>query len=85
MIAAGSATHDAGDGSPIERLASAGIVAREAGENVAHAATLALAHRALWNSPSHRQNLVRADFTRAGLAAISAPDGSVWITELLAH
>jgi hypothetical protein len=83
MMRQQSIAHDAGDGTPIERLQNANISAQEAGENVAHAATLAQAHRALWNSPSHRKNLMRADFTRVGAAAISGADGTVWITELL--
>lgn len=82
MMAAGAAAHDAGDGTPIERLQNAHISAEEAGENVAHAASIALAHRALWASPSHRRNLVRTDWKRMGVAAIFGADGSVWVVEL---
>jgi uncharacterized protein YkwD len=82
MMRQQSTSHDAGDGAPIERLHSAGISANEAGENVAHAASLVQAHRAIWNSPSHRKNLVRADFSRAGTAAVTDADGSVWVTEI---
>lgn len=83
MMRQQSIAHDAGDGTPVERLQNASISATEAAENVAHAATLVQAHRALWNSPSHRKNLMRADFTRAGVSAISGADGTVWVTELL--
>jgi uncharacterized protein YkwD len=82
MLGARSLGHDVGDGEPITRLHSAGISGREAGENVAHAATLRLAHRALWNSPSHRTNLLRVEFTRAGFGVATDPDGSVWVCEL---
>ena len=38
--------HDAGDGDPVDRLRAAGLEARDVGENVAHARTVALAQRA---------------------------------------
>ena len=85
MLDARAVGHDVGDGEPTRRLQNANIPAREAGENVAHAATLKLAHRALWQSPSHRANLLRADFTRAGYGVAVDPDGSVWITETFAR
>ena len=43
--------HDAGDGDPAERLQAAGLSSQTLGENVAHAATVALAHRSLWAAP----------------------------------
>jgi uncharacterized protein YkwD len=58
MLASGDLAHDAGDGDPATRIRAAGLDARDAGENVAHAATLALAHRATWSSPAHRANLL---------------------------
>jgi len=82
MMRQQSTTHDAGDGSPIDRLRDAGVAAVEAGENVAHAASIVRAHRALWNSPSHRKNLVRSDFARVGVAAMTDADGTVWVTEM---
>jgi uncharacterized protein YkwD len=77
--------HDVGDGDPAQRLQDASIPAREAGENVAHAATVRLAHRALWSSPSHRANLLRGDFTRAGFGVAEDADGSVWVSEIFAR
>jgi uncharacterized protein YkwD len=74
--------HDIGDGDPAARLLAANLVARDAGENVAHAETAQLAHRALTASPSHRANLLRPDFDRIGVAALRDPDGSVWVTEI---
>lgn len=81
MMAAQKVGHDVGDGDPRRRIEEAGIVARESGENVAHAATVALAHRALWASPSHRGNLLHARFDRIGIGIVPDPDGSVWVTE----
>ena len=80
--------HDLGDGDPTVRLQNAGLTAAEAGENVAHAQTVQLAHRSLYASPSHRQNLLRADFDTIGLAVIDDPDGSyagVWVVQLFAR
>jgi hypothetical protein len=85
MMTAGKLAHDAGDGDPDERVDHAGIVAREIGENVAHAGSVTLAHRALWSSPSHRSNMLERRFDRVGIAVVSAPDGSVWVTELFAR
>ncbi len=85
MMQARAVGHDVGDGEPTRRLQNAGIVAREAGENVAHAATVQLAHRALWGSPSHRANLLRGDFMRTGFGVAEDADGSVWACEIFAR
>jgi uncharacterized protein YkwD len=74
--------HDVGDGDPNERLESAGLRAREIGENVAHAQSVLLAHRALYASVSHRENLLRGEFTRVGVGVLDDPDGSVWVAEV---
>ena len=84
MLAARTVGHDVGDGDPQERLEDSGARARVVGENVAHAASIRLAHRALYASPSHRANLLRDDFTRVGVAAVDDADGSVWVVELFA-
>jgi uncharacterized protein YkwD len=74
--------HDVGDGDPTERVESAGLHAKEIGENVAHAQSVLLAHRALYASVSHRENLLRGEFTRVGVAVLDDPDGSVWVAEV---
>jgi uncharacterized protein YkwD len=74
--------HDVGDGDPADRLASAGIQAKETGENVAHAQSVMLAHRALYASVSHRENLLRGDFKNLGVAVLDDPDGSVWVAQV---
>ena len=84
MLAARTVGHDLGDGDPGDRVARAGVRARLVGENVAHAATVKLAHRALYASPSHRENLLREEFGRVGVAVVDDPDGSVWVAEVFA-
>jgi uncharacterized protein YkwD len=82
MLAARTVGHDVGDGDPEERLTASGQSARLVGENVAHAASVRLAHRALYESPSHRENLLRGDFDRIGIAVVKGPGGSVWVAEV---
>jgi uncharacterized protein YkwD len=76
--------HDVGNGDPKERLERAGLALTQVGENVAHAANVVLAHRALWSSPSHRDNLLQPRFDRFGIGVSPDADGSVWVTELFA-
>ncbi|MDB5215588.1 MAG: Transporter [Myxococcaceae bacterium] len=77
--------HDLGDGDFKERFEAEGSLdARAVGENVAHAPTLALAHRALHASPSHRINLLRGDYTHLGVGVARAPDGSFYVCETFA-
>ncbi len=84
MVAEKTLGHDVGSGDPAERMRAAGLRARAAGENVAVAATVARAHRALWNSPSHRGNLLDGRFGRAGAAVARSDDGRAWVAILFA-
>jgi uncharacterized protein YkwD len=84
MMQERSLAHDAGDGDPVRRIEAVGVQSRETGENVAHAATVLLAHRALYASPSHRANLLARSFDRIGVGIARDTDGSVWVTEELA-
>lgn len=84
MRAKRRAAHDVGDGDLVARFEAEGESAKTIGENVAHARTLGLAHRALFASPSHRANLLRADYTHLGVAVASADDGSVYVCEVFA-
>jgi hypothetical protein len=83
MRRAHKTAHDAGDGDLNQRLAAAGLELR-AGENVAHAASAALSHRALWASPSHRENLLFPDFDEIGIGVAPDADGTLWVCELFA-
>ena len=82
MKRAKKVAHNLGHGDPSERVEAAGLTARETGENVAHAQSVKLAHRALYASPSHRANLLKKEFTHVGIAVIDDPDGSVWACEV---
>lgn len=82
MMQAGLVAHDVGDGTPPDRVAEAGVTAGEVGENVSRAATPALAHRSLWESPSHRRNLLHERYRRVGVAALRDARGEVWAAQV---
>lgn len=82
MAKAGLVAHDVGAGDLRARAGAADVVAKRVGENVAHATDLAHAHRALHASPSHRLNLLDADYTRIGVGVVRAEDGSVWVCQI---
>ena len=84
MAAAHELAHDAGGRDPVQRLRDAGLDPRDAGENVAHAASVPFAHRALWTSPSHRANLLGREFDRLGVAVVRDEHGEVWAVETFA-
>lgn len=82
MAREGVVAHDVGKGDLRVRAGAANLVAQRVGENVAHAATLARAFRALHASPSHRVNLLDAGYTRMGLGVVRAEDGSFWVCQV---
>jgi Cysteine-rich secretory protein family len=84
MLASGRTAHDVGDGMPIDRLTRAGVDARAVGENVARAPTLVRAHRLLWDSPSHRGNLVDPTFDAVGIGVARSEAGDLLVCELFA-
>jgi uncharacterized protein YkwD len=59
-------------GSPFDRLDAAGIRYSRAGENLAYAQSVAVAHRGLMASDGHRENILRPEFTRIGIGVMSA-------------
>ena len=76
--------HDVGDGNPASRLEAADLVARVSGENVAYAGSVARAHRTLWESPSHRANLLHERFDAVGIGLVKEADGRVWVCQSFA-
>jgi uncharacterized protein YkwD len=74
-----------GDGTPQARIHAAGIQVVVAGENVAHAANLRRAHRALWSSPSHRDNMLHPRFDVVGIGIAEDEDGTVWVCQVFAR
>ncbi|MBX3206010.1 MAG: CAP domain-containing protein [Labilithrix sp.] len=84
MRRARAVVHDLGDGDLAVRFESAGLAAKVVGENVARARSVRLAHRALHASPSHRRNLLSADYTHVGLGVVTDDAGDVYACEVFA-
>jgi uncharacterized protein YkwD/uncharacterized membrane protein required for colicin V production len=68
MFARGYFAHDTPEGrDPFDRMRDARVNFLTAGENLALAPTLPLAHTGLMNSPGHRANILRPQFGRVGI------------------
>ena len=60
-------------GSPFDRLKAAGITDYiRAGENLAYAQSVAIAHQGLMNSEAHRENILKPEYTKLGVGVESA-------------
>lgn len=69
-------------GSPFDRLKAAGITYTRAGENLAYAQSVTVAHRGLMSSEGHRANILSPEFTRIGIGVISAGPYGRMFTQL---
>ena len=75
MFARGYFAHDTPEGrDPFERMREAGVRFATAGENLALAPTVQVAHTGLMNSPGHRANILHKDFGRVGIGIM---DGGI--------
>ncbi len=59
-------------GTPFDRLGKAGVAFQRAGENLAYAPSVAVAHDGLMDSEGHRENLLRPEFVNLGVGVVSA-------------
>jgi len=76
MFARGYFSHVTPEGkSPFDRISEADVKFLTAGENLALAQTLSLAHKGLMNSPGHRANILEPKFGRVGIGIL---DGGVY-------
>lgn len=76
MFARGYFSHISPEGNtPFDRIRHANVTFLTAGENLAIAQTLPLAHEGLMNSPGHRANILRPAFGRVGIGIL---DGGVY-------
>src|SRR5882724_5894460 len=75
MFARGYFAHDTPEGrDPFERMREAKVRFVTAGENLALAPTVEVAHRGLMNSPGHRANILFPQFGRVGIGIM---DGGI--------
>lgn len=71
MFAKGYFAHDNLEGKdPFDRMRAAGIHFQAAGENLALAQTVGIAHVNLMNSPGHRANILNPSFGRVGIGIL---------------
>lgn len=69
-------------GSPFDRLKAAGVTYARAGENLAYAQSVSVAHRGLMQSQGHRENILRPEFTNIAIGVISAGPYGRMFTQL---
>jgi uncharacterized protein YkwD len=71
MFAKGYFAHQSLDNkSPFDRMRASGVKFKTAGENLALAQTLEIAHINLMNSPGHRANIMNPNFGRLGIGVL---------------
>ena len=66
---------------PFDRIMAADLAFVAAGENLALAQTLALAHKSLMNSPGHRANILHKAFGRVGIGILDGGIHGLMITQ----
>jgi len=76
MFARGYFAHQTPEGlSPFDRMERGGVTFRSAGENIAYAPSVELAHNGLMRSPGHRANILGSDYRKIGIGVI---DGGIY-------
>ncbi len=76
MFEGGFFSHYSLDGqSPFDRMEKAGIRFTSAGENLALAPSVTIAHQGLMDSPGHRANILSTKFTQIGVGCV---DGGIY-------
>lgn len=82
MFARGYFAHVSPDGlDPFARMTRAGVTFRTAGENLALAPTVKIAHTGLMNSPGHRANILRPAFGRVGIGIVDGGYRGIMVSQ----
>jgi uncharacterized protein YkwD len=82
MFARGYFAHVTPEGlSPFDRMTRAHVYFRTAGENLALAPTLKIAHTGLMNSPGHRANILRPEFGRLGVGIMDGGARGIMVSQ----
>lgn len=82
MFARGYFAHTNPDGDdPFDRMKAGGVKYMEAGENLALAPTVAMAHDGLMNSPGHRANILDPDYRQIGIGAVESTKHGLMFTQ----
>ncbi len=82
MFAQGYFSHISLDGrTPFQRMEDGGVEFKAAGENLALAPTIDLAHTGLMNSPGHRANILSPNYGTAGIGVIESDKYGLMVTQ----
>src|SRR5437588_267298 len=82
MFARGYFAHVTPEGhDPFERMREANVRFLTAGDNLALAPTLQIAHTGLMNSPGHRANILQRDFGRVGIGIMDGGIHGLMVTQ----
>lgn len=69
-------------GSPFDMMKSQGVVYHYAGENLAGASDVNTAHVNLMNSPGHKANILKPEYTKVGIGVVSGSKyGKIFVQE----
>lgn len=86
MLQRGYFSHETPEGqTPFDRMRAGGVEFVVAGENLALAPTVLLAHQGLIDSPGHRANILRPEFGRIGIGAAVADGRGRMFTQNFAN
>jgi uncharacterized protein YkwD len=82
MFARGYFAHNTPENkSPFERMRESEVKFRIAGENLALAPTVPIAHTGLMNSPGHRANILKPQFGRVGIGILDGGRRGLMVTQ----
>jgi uncharacterized protein YkwD len=82
MFARGYFAHDTPEGlTPFDRMQNANVRFLTAGENLALAPTVSIAHTGLMNSPGHRANILRPQFGRVGIGIMDGGMRGIMVSQ----
>lgn len=82
MFARGYFAHDTPEGlTPFDRMEQANVRFLTAGENLALAPTVTVAHTGLMNSPGHRANILRPQFGRVGIGIMDGGMRGIMVSQ----
>ncbi len=82
MFARGYFSHITPEGAdPFDRLRRSGVRFRTAGENLAVARSLSMAHQGLLDSPGHRANIMQPAFGRVGIGILDGGRYGLMVTQ----
>lgn len=69
-------------GSPFDMMKNNGVVYHYAGENLAGASDVNTAHANLMNSPGHKANILKPEYTKVGIGVVSGSKyGKIFVQE----